>query len=93
MTLLDLLIITVGLLLYENPFSLLPILGVLLHTGAFWIENERIIRRVSLLGSPFWLIYNLYCHAYGSAIGDILTMVSILLAMYRYRHRKDCSQK
>lgn len=93
MTLLDLLITAVGLLLYENPFSLLPILGVLLHTGAFWIENERIIRRVSLLGSPFWLIYNLYCHAYGSAIGDILTMVSILLAMYRYRQRKDCSQK
>ena len=82
---LDLAIVFVGLLLYENLFSLLPILGVLLHTGAFWIENERIIRRVSLLGSPFWLIYNLSCLAYGSAIGDLLSMVSILLAMYRYR--------
>ena len=89
---LDLSVVAVGLLLYENPFSLLPIIGVLLHTGAFWIENERIIRRVSLLGSPFWLVYNLSTTAYGSAIGDVLTMVSILLAMFRYRRAKHQNQ-
>ena len=92
LVLLDLCVIALGLLLYENPFSLLPIFGVLLHTGAFWIENERIIRRVSLLGSPFWLVYNLSATAYGSAIGDVLTMVSILLAMYRYRRVKHPNQ-
>lgn len=30
------------------------------------------------------LVYNLSSHAYGSAIGDILTMVSIGTAIYRY---------
>lgn len=80
-------IITAGLLLYENIFSLFPIVGVLLHTSAFWIKNERIIRIVSLLGSPFWFVYNLTSLAYGSAIGDILTMVSIIIAMIRYRRQ------
>ena len=89
MAAIDVAIVAVGLLLYENLFSLFPIVGVLLHTSAFWIEDERIIRRVSLLGSPFWLVYNLSCHAWGSAAGDVLTMLSILLAMLRYRQKSE----
>ena len=88
----DLAIVAVGLALYENLFSLLPIVGVLLHTGAFWLSHERIIRRVSLLGSPFWFVYNFVSHAYGSAVGDILTMVSIVTAMIKYRENKGKSQ-
>jgi len=68
-----------------NPLDLLPIAGVLLHTGAFWISNERTIRIVSLLGSPFWLVYNFASAAYGSAVGDLLSMASILIAMVKYR--------
>lgn len=79
-----LLIIIVGLCVYENVFSLLPIAGVLLHTGAFWIDNEKIIRRISLIGCPFWLAYNIVSGAYGSCIGDVLSMVSLVVSMVRY---------
>lgn len=84
----DLVIVIAGLLLYVNPFSLLPIAGVLLHTTAFWINDERMIRRVSLLGSPFWMVYNLSCFAYGSAAGDFFTIVSIVIAMIKYKDLK-----
>ena len=80
----NLIIFCVGLSMYENIFSLFPIVGVILHTSAFWITEEKTIRKVSFLGSPFWLVYNLVSHAYGSAIGDILSMVSIGMAIYRY---------
>ena len=80
----NLLILTAGLFLYENIFSVFPIVGVILHTSAFWITEEKIIRRVSFIGSPFWLVYNLANLAYGSAIGDILSMISIGTAIYRY---------
>ena len=73
----------------KSLLDLLPIAGVLLHTGAFWISDERIIRRVSLLGSPFWLAYNFANRAYGSAIGDLLSMVSIITAMIKFREKKD----
>ena len=73
----------------QSLLDLLPIAGVLLHTGAFWMTNETHIRRVSLVGSPFWLAYNLASRAYGSAIGDILSMVSIVTAMVKYRDRKE----
>ncbi len=80
----NLVIIAIGMMLYVNFFSILPILGVLLHTSAFWMDDERMIRIVSLLGSPFWLVYNFVSGAYGSCIGDILSMVSIGVAMFRY---------
>ena len=89
----DLIIVVAGLLLYVNPFSLLPIAGVLLHTTAFWINDEKIIRRVSLFGSPFWMVYNISCLAYGSAVGDFLTMVSIVIAMVKYRNLKNNSEE
>lgn len=84
----NLVILAAGLCLYKNIFSLFPIAGVILHTSAFWITKEKIIRRISFLGSPFWLVYNLSSIAYGSAIGDILTMISIGTAIYRYDVRK-----
>jgi len=68
-------------LINKSLLDLLPILGVLLHTSAFWITSERTIRRVSLLGSPFWLVYNFVSRAYGSAIGDVLTMSTIVTAI------------
>ncbi len=77
-------VIIAGLLLYKNVFSLFPMMGVLLHTGAFWLNDERKIRIVSFIGSPFWFVYNLVSLAYGSAVGDLLTMASIATAFVRY---------
>lgn len=70
----------------RSLIDLFPVIGVLLHTGAFWITDEKIIRRISLLGSPFWFIYNFSSRAYGSAAGDIFTICSIIIAMIRYKN-------
>ncbi len=80
----NIVIVAAGILLYENIYSLLPMFGVLLHTGAFWLSDEKKIRIVSLLGSPFWLVYNFVMMAYGSAVGDVLTIISISTAIVRY---------
>lgn len=77
-------IVLAGLMVYEDIYSLLPIAGVLLHTGAFWLTDEKKIRIVSFLGSPFWLAYNFLSGAYPSCVGDVLSMVSIGISMYRY---------
>ena len=80
----NLLILAAGLLLYENIFSLFSVAGVILHTSAFWIKDEKKIRRLSLAGSPCWLVYNIANYAYGSALGDVLSIVSICIAIFRY---------
>jgi len=77
-------IITVGLLLYTNIFSIFPILGVLFESAASWMKKEKTIRIVSLFAVPCWLIYNIVSGAYGSAIGSVLALVSIITALVRY---------
>lgn len=85
---LNTLIVGIGLLIAlinRSLIDIFPIVGVFLHTSAFWISDEKIIRRVSLLGSPFWFVYNLLSRAYGSSLGDLFTMISIVVAMIRYK--------
>ena len=71
--------------LNKSWLDLFSIAGVLLHTNAFWLNDERKIRWVSLMGSPCWFVYNYTSRAYGSAVGDVLTMGSIVIAMVKYR--------
>ena len=52
------------------------------------MTDEKVIRRVSLLGSPFWFAYNFLSRAYGSAVGDLLTIGSIIVAMIKYKDFK-----
>lgn len=80
----NLLIIFLGLTTYKNIYSLLPIVGVILHTSAFWMTDEKRIRQVSLLGCPFWILYNWISGAYGSVVGDALSVLSLLISMFRY---------
>ena len=80
----NLFVAAVGMLFYRDITSLLPILGVQFETGALWLTKERQIRFVSFFGAPFWLAYNLVSAAYGSAVGNVMTMVSIGIAIVRY---------
>lgn len=73
----------------KSYLDLFSLAGLLLHSSAFWMNSEKNIRRISLLGSPFWFVYNFSSRAYGSAIGDILTMCSIVIAMIRHRTTKN----
>ncbi len=77
-------VIGAGMLTYRNVFSMLAILGVLFETLALWLARERHIRLASLLGAPFWLAYNVRNAAYGSVIGNVITLVSITVAIIRY---------
>ena len=76
--------ILIGLLVWKDALSWVPVVGVLLETNALWLTKEKHIRRLSLTSLPFWLFYNLRCGAYGSAIGNVLAMGSIVTAMLRY---------
>ena len=90
--LINIVIITVGMLLYENIYSLLAIAGVLFESASSWMKREKMIRILSLFAVPCWLIYNIVCGAYASAIGSVLALVSIISALIRY-HFLDKKQK
>lgn len=73
--------------------SILPTVGVLLHSSAFFLSEERKIRILSLVGSPFWFVYNTAPKAYGSSVGDVLSMASIISAMIRYKKKDNKTEE
>ena len=86
-------IIAVGILLYQNIFSLLPIAGVIFESAANWMKNEKRLRIVSLFAVPCWLVYNVVSKAYGSAVGSVLALISILTALIRYSDLEKSNRK
>ena len=82
----NLMIVAVGLISYRNIFSILPILGVVFETQALYLKSVNKILLMSLFGAPFWLIYNMLNGAYGSMVGNIITLVSIVTALVRRRY-------
>ena len=77
-------VIVVGILVWQDWLSWVPVVGVLLETNALWLSREKHIRIYSLAALPFWLFYNLRCGAYSSALGNVLVIGSIVSAMRRY---------
>lgn len=82
-------ILAIGALLYENLFSLFAIAGVLFESVASWMKKEKMIRVISIFSVIFWLVYNIVSGAYGSAIGSILALISIITALIRYSNHKN----
>lgn len=77
-------ILGIGILVWQDWLSWVPVVGVLLETNALWLTREKYIRIFSLAALPFWLFYNVRCGAYGAALGNVLVIFSIVSAMLRY---------
>ena len=67
----------------QNIIDILPIFGVCLQISALWASDTNRIRKLSLIGSPCWLVYNVISKAYGSVLGDIAGIISIIIALLR----------
>lgn len=87
--------LVVGVLTYKSYVDLFSLTGVIIHSLALFLDDEKKIRILSLAGSPWWLAYNISNLAIGSAIGDTLSMCSIIIAMFRYDipRRKKSDEK
>lgn len=89
----NLIVITaVGLIsafMQKEWIELIPLAGALFQTGGLWFENEQTIRKFGLCSAPFWLVYNFISQAYGAALGSVLAIISVSVAMVRYRNIRE----
>ena len=70
----SLLIIILGILSYQNIFSLLPIIASLLFTYSIWQNNNKVYRWIGLLTSILWLSYNTYLHSIFGIISECILL-------------------
>lgn len=83
--LLLLLAITVysGILSYDGPISLIPIITGIMYTTAVWQPNLKIFRINVLINSSSWIFYNYNVGAYVSIIACIIELVFGIIAVIR----------
>lgn len=77
-------VVIVGILTFDGPISLMLIAAKLLTTISYGMKNERLLRYITLPSCVLWSIYNLYIGSLGGAIGDSLTLISLVTAMYKF---------
>ncbi len=89
----NILLLIIGLYMYENIFSLFAVGGIICEITALWLTKEKNIRILSLFAAPCWLVYNLKNGAYGSVVGNVLVIISIIIAMLRLDFNNNNYQK
>ena len=64
--------------------ELLPVIGMTASTISFRLQSAKAIRRFGLISSPSWLVYNIVNFAIGAIVCETLSIVSIIIGMFRY---------
>ena len=76
--------ITAGALTWQGWISLFIIAAKLISNAGYGNKNTLILRRMSLLTSVFWLIYNLYVFTLAGIACEAFAIVSILIGIARF---------
>lgn len=79
------LVLIVGLVIWQNWLSALPLLAMLLATIAFWQRDEQRIRWLLLAVAPIWFVYNFMYGSWAGMASDTLAVISISIALWRHR--------
>lgn len=68
--------------------SLLPLLAFTAGTFMYWTDNAQKIRLANLMCCcPSWLIYDVLTGSIAGIINETLTIISILISIFRYGWR------
>lgn len=86
--------IVFGILTFETPFSVIPIIGNTLLVVAFWRNTEVAIKGTCIVVAALWVVYNAILLSYVGLIGQVLSFVLniVYVARYLYFARKDARQ-
>ena len=82
-------VIATGIFTFEGWITLLPISAKLLTTVSYGMKNERLLRFITLPSCIMWSIYNLQIGSFEAAAGDTLTLISLLIGIYKFDIKKE----
>lgn len=68
--------------------ELLPVIAMTVSTIGFRNGSAKAIRYWGLIGSPSWLIYNIFNLAIGAIICEVVSLISIIVGIIRYDIKK-----
>jgi len=84
----SLLAVLVGVLVWEGPITLLPVIAVILGTFGLWQENIFVLRYIAIIASILYAIYAIIVGAYTNAISEMFMIVSIIISLIRFKRKQ-----
>ncbi len=64
--------------------ELLPLIAMYVMTVSFSMKSSAAVRRLGLINSPLWLIYNVLVFSIGGIICECISLGSIILGIFRH---------
>ena len=80
--------IGLGLMSYKTPLDIIPVVCALLYCATVCTPKESNIRKLMFANQSLWLFYDLKVKAYMFSVSNVLTLISIIIAMYRFDYKK-----
>ncbi len=72
--------------------EIFPVIGTLLTVLSYKMKDAKAIRKIGLFRSPAWLMYNIFVFSIGGIICEVVTIVSIIIAIIRLDIKKEESE-
>lgn len=69
---------------FSGVISVIPVVAAILYAYGIWQKNLRRFRKIVLLVSTSWIVYNFVGAAYASLIGSVFEFVSSLISIIRF---------
>ena len=81
--------LVLGLISFKSLIDIIPIVCALLYITTVCTKSESKIRKLMFSNQALWLIYDINSKAYMFAITNILTLISIVVAFFRFDYKRD----
>ncbi len=88
-----LLYLIVGIITYDNIFSIFPIIAYILYTISVFNEKEIVMKFINLTISIMWLIYDLSYLSFGGITSDILMISTGIIGIIILKSKKLVSNE
>lgn len=78
-----------GMLTWEGPWSLIPVVGNVLLAVALWNDNENIIKGLFIAIGILWIILNIHLRSITNTVGQVLAVTSNIIYFFRVARDKS----
>jgi hypothetical protein len=68
--------------------ELMPVIAMCVSTISFRTKNAATVRKLSLINSPLWLVYDFLTGSIGGTAGETINLVSIIIGIIRLDIKK-----
>ena len=82
-------LVTTGIFVYNQWYSIIPILTTLLYTYSVWQDSENTFKTIAVVNGVAWIVYDLFVGAYIVIIGSIIEVIVVFVLPEKFKlHRR-----